>query len=240
MAKLPFITPSTIPTATISRCLVFPDSLEWRAIINGFIAMGTDIRNWQQLEGGVTPQEAVEACVSILYNYFENNPCGEVNALIVGEMRFFFFDTPPTKWLVCDGSAIDRTTYAELFAAIGTTYGAGNETTTFNLPDMSGRSPVATGQPYTGADTIGLAATFGEQKHTQTVAEMPSHDHQQTVNQTTPANRFVAGGSGVTTFAGSSSSSTTPLTTQTRGSGTAFNVMNPGMGLLCCIYTGVE
>lgn len=46
--------------------------------------------------------------------------------------------TAPTGYLLCDGSAVSRTTYAKLFAAIGTTYGAGNGTTTFNLPNTSG------------------------------------------------------------------------------------------------------
>ena len=46
--------------------------------------------------------------------------------------------TAPAGWLICDGSAVSRTTYADLFASIGTTYGAGNNTTTFNLPDLRG------------------------------------------------------------------------------------------------------
>lgn len=45
---------------------------------------------------------------------------------------------PPTGWLLADGSAVSRTTYARLFAAIGTTYGVGDGTTTFNLPDLRG------------------------------------------------------------------------------------------------------
>lgn len=45
---------------------------------------------------------------------------------------------PPTGWLLADGSAISRTVYARLFAAIGTTYGAGDGTTTFNLPELRG------------------------------------------------------------------------------------------------------
>ncbi|MCI5058782.1 MAG: phage tail protein, partial [Flavobacteriales bacterium] len=51
----------------------------------------------------------------------------------------------PTGWLLCDGSAVSRTTYANLFALIGTTYGAGDGSTTFNVPDMQGRVPVGSG-----------------------------------------------------------------------------------------------
>lgn len=46
--------------------------------------------------------------------------------------------TPSFGWLLCDGSAVSRTTYSDLFAVIGTFYGAGNGTTTFNLPDSTG------------------------------------------------------------------------------------------------------
>lgn len=52
----------------------------------------------------------------------------------------------PSGWLFCDGAAVSRTTYAALFAAIGTTFGAGDGLTTFNLPDFRGRSPLGVGQ----------------------------------------------------------------------------------------------
>lgn len=61
----------------------------------------------------------------------------------------------PTGWLECDGSAVSRTTYADLFTAIGTTWGAGNGSTTFNLPDMRNRSPIGAG---TGTVTETIAA----------------------------------------------------------------------------------
>jgi hypothetical protein len=51
-------------------------------------------------------------------------------------------NTAPTDWLLCDGSAVSRTTYADLFAVISTTYGSGDGSTTFNLPNLKGRVPV--------------------------------------------------------------------------------------------------
>lgn len=51
----------------------------------------------------------------------------------------------PSGWLLCDGAAVSRTTYARLFTVIGTTYGAGNGTTTFNLPDARGRNIIGVG-----------------------------------------------------------------------------------------------
>jgi tail collar domain/collagen triple helix repeat protein len=59
----------------------------------------------------------------------------------VGSMVAFASATPPSGWLLCDGRAVSRTTYAALFAAIGTAWGIGDGSTTFNLPDMRGRFP---------------------------------------------------------------------------------------------------
>lgn len=58
---------------------------------------------------------------------------------VVGEIKDFAFETVPSLWKECDGSAISRTTYANLFAAIGTSWGQGDGSTTFNLPDFRGR-----------------------------------------------------------------------------------------------------
>lgn len=65
--------------------------------------------------------------------------------------------TVPTGWLECDGSAISRTTYADLFTAISTTYGTGDGSTTFNLPDMRGRVVVGAGTG-TLAETVAAAS----------------------------------------------------------------------------------
>lgn len=62
-----------------------------------------------------------------------------------GVMVPFAGGTAPTGWLLCSGQAVSRTTYATLFAAIGTTWGAGDGSTTFNLPDLRDRVPVGKG-----------------------------------------------------------------------------------------------
>lgn len=63
---------------------------------------------------------------------------GELSKQFVGEVAFFARANPPTGWLKANGAAVSRTAYAELFASIGTTFGAGDGKTTFNLPDMRG------------------------------------------------------------------------------------------------------
>src|SRR5690606_10883022 len=81
----------------------------------------------------------------------------------------------PAGWLFCDGRAVSRTTYAALFAVIGTTYGAGDGSTTFNLPNLKGRVPVGldTGQ----AEFDSLGETGAAKTHTFSVSELPSHTH---------------------------------------------------------------
>jgi microcystin-dependent protein len=86
-------------------------------------------------------------------------------------------DTAPTGWLLCDGSAVSRTTYARLFAKIGTTYGVGDGSTTFNLPNLKGR--VVAGYDATQAEFDELGETGGEKTHLLTSAEsgVPAHTH---------------------------------------------------------------
>lgn len=81
----------------------------------------------------------------------------------------------PNGFLLCQGQAVSRTTYARLYAVIGTTYGAGNGSTTFNVPNLQGRVPVGQDSTQTEFDVLG--ETGGAKTHTLSQAEMPSHAH---------------------------------------------------------------
>ena len=88
--------------------------------------------------------------------------------------------SPPAGYLYCDGSAVSRSTYSVLFTAIGTTYGAGNGTTTFNIPDLRARAPVGQAPSGLGGGrnaAVALGSTGGEQTHSLVESEMPSHQH---------------------------------------------------------------
>ena len=98
----------------------------------------------------------------------------------IGSIIQWTSNTIPDGFLLCDGSAVSRTTYAELFSVIGTTYGAGDSTTTFNLPDLRGRVGVGKSSD-TEFDTLGEIG--GEKKHTLTVDEMPSHQHKLSLDE---------------------------------------------------------
>lgn len=96
----------------------------------------------------------------------------------------------PSGWLICNGDAVDRTLYAQLFAAIGETFGVGDGSTTFNLPDMRGRVAAGVGTGTgggasgTGAPTggtalaaVALSSWFGANDVTLTSAQIPAHTH---------------------------------------------------------------
>jgi microcystin-dependent protein len=106
----------------------------------------------------------------------------------VGSLMPYAGTSAPTGWTLCFGQAVSRTTFADLFAVVGTTYGIGDGSTTFNLPDLRGR--VVAGKDDMGGTSANrltglsggvngdvLGAAGGAEIHTLTTAEMPSHTH---------------------------------------------------------------
>lgn len=89
----------------------------------------------------------------------------------IGTITMFGGSTAPTKWVLCDGRAISRTDYADLFQIIGTTYGSGNGSTTFNVPDLRDRFPVGAGSSYN------LNSKGGDPTVTLSPEQIPAHTH---------------------------------------------------------------
>jgi len=119
----------------------------------------------------------VNAIFSSLTTYVDTTLAGKVDKLnIIGLIAPFATSTVPTDWLECNGAAVSRTTYAVLFASIGTSFGVGDGSTTFNLPDLQGRAPIGSG---TGASLTArtVGQQLGTETHTLTVNEMPAHTH---------------------------------------------------------------
>lgn len=186
----------------------------------------------------------------------------------IGEIFAFAGDIAPAGCLFCYGQAVSRTTYAALFSVIQTTYGGGDGSTTFNLPDLRGR--VVAGKDNMGGtsanrltggvkgDTLG--ATGGSETHTLTIAELPAHDHGAGTLTTNTTGAHTHGGSSVivaqapaelyTTVADNAPGSawqtssagahshTISGNTGSTGSGAAHNNVQPTIVLNYCIFAG--
>jgi microcystin-dependent protein len=165
-----WLTPDVLPVGLRSCVVRFPDGEEWHAILRGCLALLSEEQNFEAF-GDLTPQEVADTFRQTLFDFLEED-CVIVP---VGAVLEFAGSVIPTGYLWCDGAAISRTLYADLFDVIGVEFGVGNGTTTFNLPDRRGR--VGVGLDPTDGDFDLLGATFGEKTHTLTTGQIPSHSH---------------------------------------------------------------
>lgn len=152
----------------------------------------------------------------------ERLDASDLNMMVVpcGAVLPFAGTSIPSNWLLCDGSAVSRSTYADLFSKIGTTFGSGDGSTTFNLPNLKGKVPVGLDGTQTEFDTLG--ETGGAKTHTLVTSEIPSHTH---------------GVRGVTTSTGSDTGAyrltgsnvqfVANITSESEGGGGAHNNLQP-------------
>lgn len=137
----------------------------------------------------------------------------------------------PDGWLFCFGQELSRTDYADLFSAIGTYFGDGDGSTTFNLPDFRDRFPMSAGLSYARGVTGGASTV------TLTENQIPAHTHK--VNWTN-YNRNSASPSYATVGTISSASQTNNANTGSTGGGAAHENKPPFLTIYFIIYTGVE
>jgi microcystin-dependent protein len=171
----------------------------------------------------------------------------------IGDLKHRAATAVPAGWLLCDGRAVSRATYAALFGVIGTAWGAGDGVTTFNLPDLRGRSLIGTGATPGFPGTVRILGDVGgEELHQLTTGELaahthpiidPGHDHAIYVDgggvpgTASPAGSNVPGPT--ITPAAQSTLNPTNVTTDVGGSNQFHNTMHPFAAATCLVYAGV-
>lgn len=158
----------------------------------------------------------------------------------VAEIRIYPFNFAPRGWAFCDGQLLPISQNTALFSLLGTTYG-GDGRTSFALPDLQGRTPMAPGQGP-GLSLYDLGQQGGEETVTLIETEIPAHSH--VVSGTTdtavtnvPDNAYLARplGRGANLYSPSTSGPVSMQPTSISGSHQAHNNMQPYLTLSFCI-----
>ena len=157
--------------------------------------------------------------------------------------------TPPSGWLLCNGQAVSRTSYSGLFAILGISFGSGDGSTTFNVPNFQNLMPIGAGAVY------GLAASGGSITTTLITPNLPSHNHSavstststsnsisnstatsNSVSTSTPTGSAIS--SSVATPTGSAVSTSTSTTTGTAVSTSTSNTTGSATAVSTSTFTG--
>lgn len=205
-------------------------------------------RNVTALTADASPDTAADylvtydASAGTLKKVLLSNVIPTSSTIPVGTVADYAGTSAPSLWLFCYGQNVSRTTYSALFSAISTTYGVGDGSTTFGLPDLRGR--VIAGKDDMGGTSANrltnlsggldgdvLGTSGGSETHTLTTAQLASHTHTWAIGTSST-------GSSTTVPAGGLNPNVTP-NTGSAGSGNAHNNVQPTFILNKIIYAGV-
>lgn len=235
--------PATLSGKIIQRLIEIDEALI--PYVNGALVWLCDREPFEET-GSLTVDEAKLLFSDMLQIYFTESPA----MFPIGTIAMFATEDQPEKWLNCVGTEISRAEYAALFAVIGTMYGAGDGTTTFNVPDFRDLSLMGYGGSVVGS----VGAVQGALEVTLDTTQVPSHNH--TLNDTGHTHQGANGGSfhmvgGTGTknaqpFAGSTmraevntSVGVTGITINNTGGGLPHSNLHPVIGANFIIYAGV-
>jgi len=130
-------------------------------------ATGNLNMNTNRITNVVDPTLSQDAATKV----YVDTSVATINSVVTGSIQMWPTATAPTGYLLCAGAAVSRTTYATLFAVIGTTFGSGDGSTTFNLPNYTNRMPYGTTLGATGGSADAVVVS-----HTHTLTD-PGHNH---------------------------------------------------------------
>lgn len=171
----------------------------------------------------------MQALIDYVIGVLQIGGTATMSTMPVGAILAMGTTALPSNWLACNGDAVSRATYAALFSAIGTTYGIGNGTTTFNIPDLKGRVPMGNGINGSDFDKI-MGVKWGAERVSIGVNEMPAHSHQIALQAGTTGTTLVPP-RGQATFAGMGA-------TQSTGAGDGHANLQPSLVVAYAIYAG--
>ena len=140
------------------------------ATVKGMAGQTADLQQWNNSSG--TTLAKIDASGNLSVNSITTTV--PIASVPTGSMIAYAGTSAPSLFLMCQGQNVSRTTYADLFAIIGTTYGSGDGSTTFTLPNPNGK--VTVGKASSGTFAT-LGATGGYETHTLTSGEIPVHSH---------------------------------------------------------------
>jgi microcystin-dependent protein len=243
-------------TGTLSGNVIITTACQGFTIVNN-VTTGAFTVTFQYT-GALGPVSVPQGVTSLIATDATNGAYIMSTSTAPGQLAPFAGSTAPAGWLLCYGQAISRTGYPYLFSALSTTYGTGNGTTTFNLPDLRGRSIFGLdnmGGPAAGrlvgsntgnitAPTT-LGSTGGEENHILLAAETAPHLHPITDKQHlhtagVPTNQGGAGGGGpFLTYIGNTGLAYTGITSTDNsvGGGGSHNNTPPGIVMNWIIKT---
>ena len=138
--------------------------------------------------------------------------------LPAGAVQAFAMNRAPSGWLACDGAAVSRSTYAALFAELSTGYGAGDGSTTFNVPDLRGYfvRGFGTNSDGTSAGSFAVKQADNFKSHTHAVTD-PGHSHNIQYYQSTGGGTAAANAQVINSATGVTASATTNISIQNTG-----------------------
>lgn len=162
MSKRGYLTPDSIPAATICRRISFPDSEAWLALVSGMVSSAVYAFNWEEF-GAVTPQEAADRCLKMFEEFTRSEGC------MLGAILEYATIEPPPGCLPCDGSIYNRVDYPDLWVVLNPLLKI--DADTFNTPDL--REKFA----YGASDDFPAFSTGGEVSVSLTADQNGQHTH---------------------------------------------------------------
>lgn len=234
--------PSALSGNVIERLVRIDEALLF--LVTGALAELAD--DWRFEETGALTSEGAKDAISAMLWCFMR----ECSVVAIGTIQMWLTATPPDRWLILNGQAVSRVDYAGLFDLWGETFGAGDGSTTFNMPDMRSLHPKGAG------GVIGLGEVNGASVVTLSVGQLPAHSHvvndpghvhRERVSTGVNANVFTSGGGGnstvgsaatVGTTALNTGSATTGITIADEGLGDSIDTKQPSIGVHYIVYAG--